>query len=399
MNEYVAIFPNGAPASIQAQTGGVGPTIAATPFRWMRPENIQPRSWIYGRHYIAKFVSTTIAPGGIGKSSLSIVEALAIVTDRALLGIKPEFPANVWIWNGEDPLDELQRRITAAMLYFEIDPEEVKGKLFIDSGRSTEIVIATQTKNGTVIQAPVVEQLIATIVENNIEVMIVDPFVASHNVTENDNGAIAAVAKTWARIADQTRCAIDLVHHSRKTSGSETTVEDGRGASALLAAARSARVLNQMTADEAKKAGVETHRLYFRIDNGKANLAPPEATTWHKLEPYTLPNGYTEFDGDAVAVVTPWTWPDAFEDVTVKDLREVQEVVAAGDWAKSPQANNWIGKAVAQVLGIDLDEPSEKQKVHTIIKRWMREKVLVVEYQHDPRTGRDRPKIVVGERV
>jgi hypothetical protein len=395
MNEYVSVFPNSTPA----RTTSSGHAIAASPFRWMRPENIAPRSWIYGRHYVAKFVSTTIAPGGIGKSSLSIVEALAIATGRPLLGITPAFRARVWIWNGEDPLDELQRRVIAAMLYFDIAPDEIDGWLFVDSGRTSEIVIAAQTKAGTVVQIPVVEQIIETITANEIEVMVVDPFVASHAVTENDNGAIALVAKTWARIADQTHCAIDLVHHSRKTSGGETTVEDGRGASALLAAARSARVLNQMTAEEAARAGVETHRLYFRADNGKANLAPPEATTWHKLEPYILPNGETEFDGDSVAVVTPWTWPDAFADVTVKDLREVQDLIAGGEWAESIQAYNWAGKAVAQVLGIDLDEPSEKQNAKTILKRWIREKVLLVEYQHDARTGRDRPKIVVGERA
>jgi len=381
------------------QVTGEGLAISASPFKWMRPENIKPRSWIYGRHYIAKFVSTTIASGGIGKLSLSIVEALAIATDRPLLGIAPAYRAKVWLWNGEDPLDELQRRITAAMLHFDIAPDEVEGWLYMDSGRTSEITIATQTKSGTVVQVPVVQQIIETILDNDIELMIVDPFVASHAVTENDNGAIAMVAKTWARIADHTRCAIDLVHHSRKTTGGETTVEDGRGASALLAAARSARVLNQMTSEEAARAGIETPRLYFRVDNGKANLAPPEATAWHKLEPRTLPNGETEFDGDSVAVVTPWAWPDACDDVTVHDLRKVQDLIAGGEWAENIQANNWAGKAVAQVLDIDIDEPSEKQKAKTIIKRWVREKVLLVAYQHDARTGRDRPMIVVGERA
>jgi hypothetical protein len=398
MTDYMAIFPeNVTPLNeARAETSQI-PVVAATPFRWLAPQNIAPRSWVYGKHYIAKFVSTTIAPGGIGKSSLSIVEALAIATGRPLLGIAPAFRAKVWLWNGEDPLDELQRRITAAIIHFGIEPEEVVGWLFVDSGRKSEIVIATQTKGGTVIQVPVVDQIIGTIEKNEIEVMIVDPFVASHSVTENDNGAIALVAKTWARIADRTHCSIDLVHHSRKTAGGETTVEDGRGASALLAAARSARVLNQMTPDEAAKAGVEMPRLHFRVHNGKANLAPPEATAWFKLEPTVLPNGETEFDGDSVAVVTPWAWPDPFDDVTVHDLRKAQDLIASGEWAENIQANNWAGKAVAQVLGVDLDEPSEKQKVKTIIRRWIREKVLRVEYQHDARTGRDRPMVVVGE--
>ena len=65
---------------------------------------------------------------------------------------------------------------------------------------------------------PIVDAVIATIHDNEIGLMIVDPFVASHRVVENDNPAIELVAASWAEIADVTGCAIELVHHARKTS-------------------------------------------------------------------------------------------------------------------------------------------------------------------------------------
>jgi RecA-family ATPase len=111
------------------------------------------------------------------------------------------------------------------------------------------------------ISVPVVNEVIETIRANKLDVFQVDPFVSSHRVTENDNNAIDRVAKTWARIADQTGVAIELVHHVRKTApGQEITVEDGRGASALLAAARSARVLNPMAENEANSFGLESKK-------------------------------------------------------------------------------------------------------------------------------------------
>jgi RecA-family ATPase len=73
----------------------------------------------------------------------------------------------------------------------------------------------------------------------------------------------------WAAIAEQTNCSIELIHHSRKTNNNETTVEDARGASALLAAARSVRTINVMTKAEAEKANVDNHRTYFRINTAK----------------------------------------------------------------------------------------------------------------------------------
>jgi RecA-family ATPase len=151
------------------------PLVSATPFKWTDPRKIQPREWVYGFHYIRQFVSTTVAPGGVGKSSLSIVEALAMATGRPLLGITPNERTKVWLWNGEDPLEELQRRVGAAMIQYDISPEEVEGWLFLDSGRTSEIIIAHQTKGGAELAIPVIEALDQTIRANGIGVVILDP--------------------------------------------------------------------------------------------------------------------------------------------------------------------------------------------------------------------------------
>src|SRR5436305_880618 len=58
--------------------------IAATPFSWLDPADIPPRQFLYGGHLIRQFVSTTVAPGGIGKSSLGILEALAMASGKPL---------------------------------------------------------------------------------------------------------------------------------------------------------------------------------------------------------------------------------------------------------------------------------------------------------------------------
>ncbi len=162
-----------------------------------------------------------------------MVEAIAMATGRALLGTHPTCgKLKVWIWNGEDPLEEMERRVAAICIHYGIDHAELDGQLFLNSGRDTDIIIATTTRNGTVIAQPVVDDMKATIRENGIDVVFLDPFVACHGASENDNVAINAIAKTIARMADETNTAWDLVHHSRKTGGAEITVEDGRGASA-----------------------------------------------------------------------------------------------------------------------------------------------------------------------
>jgi RecA-family ATPase len=308
--------------STSSGTPGTGqtppPLIQAKPFALRDPKTLPRRQWVYGRHLIRKFGSATFAPSGSGKTNTFIVEALAIATGRDLLGITPPKRARVWLWNGEDPYDELERRVGAACLHYKITPEEINGWLFINSGRDSDsrIVIATQSRNGVTIAVPMVEALIQTIRDNKIDVVMIDPFISSHNVTENDNNAIDTVAKTWTGIADVTNIALDLGHHTRKTGGAEVSVEDGRGAVALLNAVRPARVLNVMTEDEAAKAGVtDGRKRYFRVTDGKNNLAlPADKMEWFRSTTINLGNGDDPGNlldrGDDIGVITKWEWPD-----------------------------------------------------------------------------------------
>ena len=221
-----------------------------------------------------------------------------MASGRKLLGqAAPAGGLRVWYWNGEDPLEEIERRVAAILLHYQVDPAEIAGRLFLNSGRDCEIVVASATRAGTVVAEPVVAAMTSTITANGIDVVILDPFVTTHAVVENDNGAVALVCKTFARIADETETAIELIHHVRKTGGAEVTVEDGRGAGAMLSAVRSARVLNPMTKEEADKAGVDKARSFFRVDNGKANMAPPpDASEWFRLVPVALGNGDDDWD-------------------------------------------------------------------------------------------------------
>lgn len=365
-----------------ASGGGQAETAAplrAIPFAWCDATTIPPREWVYGRHYVRKFVSVTVAPGGVGKSSLVIAEALAMTSRQGILGELPSSACRVWYWNGEDPMEELQRRVMATALHHGLKREDIEGRLFVNSGRDTEMVLAEQTRSGLTIAVPVVEAVKATVRQNGIDVVVIDPFVSSHRVSENDNTAIDRVAKLWARIADETGCAVELVHHARKTNGAEVTMEDGRGAVALLAAARSGRILNVMSPDEAKQAGVDQRRLHFRVDNGKANLAPPpEGTSWFKLASVSLGNGFLGLEGDSVGVVTRWKWPDPLDDVSVSDLRAAQQAVSAGRWRENAQARDWVGKAVASALHLDLDEPAQKEKVKRLLQIWTASGMFVV---------------------
>ena len=365
--------------------------IAATPYVWMDPAKIPSRKFPYGRHYLRQFVSLLVAPGGMGKSSLALIEALAMVAHKELLGEAVPERCRVWLWNGEDPMEEFQRKIAAACLHFEIDPKMLEGWLFVDSGRDMPLVLVTQGRDGIQVNEKAVAEIIKTIMHNKIDVFIVDPFVLTHRVLENDNGAIDLVIRQWARIADVTGAAIGLVHHVRKLGAGQSSysVDDSRGASSLLSAARIARVMNRMTKSEGEKAGVDNHQEYFRVENGKANLSPPsEHTDWRRIVSHKLENG------DYVGVVERWNWPDPLADMTVADLITVQKAIDGKGYRSSAQSPNWVGTAIAQALDLDVDEA--KPQIKSMIAIWTRSGALRVSRVADAK-GTERPIVEVGQ--
>jgi RecA-family ATPase len=144
------------------------------------------------------------------------------------------------------------------------------------------------------IMQPVLDDLVAGIIDKQIDVIVVDPFVSGHEVKENDNNMQDMVVKEWGRVADRGNCAVHLVDHTRKMNGfeSEVTTESSRGAKAKTDAARVVRVVNRMTKEEAERTGVQNHRLHFRTFNDKANLAPPaDKSDWFELKSVDLGNG------------------------------------------------------------------------------------------------------------
>lgn len=374
-------------------------TIKAVPYVLRDPATIPRRDWLYGRHLIRGYVSCTVAPGGYGKSSMITAEALAMATGRCLLDDQPKGKLRVWHINLEDPLQELDRKFHAAATHYEIDEQDINEHLFVGSGRDTNVVIAKEGRDGLVVVEPIIAAIKEEINNHKIDVLQIDPFVASHEVNENDNTKIAIVVRKWAMIAEETNCAIELVHHVRKgLRGQDFTVEDARGASALLAAVRSARVLNGMSSEDAEKAGVENPNVYFQVANGKANLAPRGAkAAWRHIASVSLGNGGSSFDtGDSIGVVELWSWPDPFIGMSTETAREVQRKIASGEWRHDPRSPTWAGIAVAEVLDIGCSSPSEKAQISGLLQGWIASGALVVQIRKDE-NRKDRKFIEVGQ--
>jgi RecA-family ATPase len=294
-------------------------------FEPINPADLPPRQYLYDRHYQRRVVSGDVAPGGTGKTSNGMVEAVAMATCRNLLGEQPEVRCRVWYHNGEDSLQELQRRLVAICEHYKIPQEELRGWLILTSGTELGLKVANGY-NDLKIDRALVDKITKTVAKYQIDVFSCDPLITLHNVPEGDNNKMDAVIRIFTRIADVCDCSINLSHHTRKLlvgEAREHGVDDARGASAIRDAVRSLRVFNVMSAAEGSRFGMDEYeRLsYFRVDKGKANTVKPASrATWRKFEDVALANG------DNVGVVTQWNNPDATPEGMAEAERRAEDV-------------------------------------------------------------------------
>ncbi len=354
------------------------PTFAASPLDWDAMLAVQPREWVYGHFLIKRFISVLGAPGGTGKTAYAFGIALSVATGRELLNEPVHEPGNVWIYNLEDPKDELLRRFRAACEHYAIEKTEILGRIFLDSGRDRPLVIAESTRDGGIIVSPVVPLLIAELKARDIRVLIVDPFVRSHRLEENANDQMDAAAAEWGRVADQANCSIFLVHHFRK-GGASGDAAAFRGASAVIDAARAALSQATMSEKEAQRFGIDDNERwqYVRVDNAKLNLAPPpEATTWLRLVSVDIGNGKNGRASDKVQAVERWEPPSAWDGMPWSMVLRILDKIDAGPggdeyYALGKQAK---GRWAGQVIMDDACKTEEQAKA--ILKSWKDSGVL-----------------------
>lgn len=369
------------------------------PFILPADEDLPQRRWIYGHHYIRGYVSVLASPGGVGKTSMQIVEAIAICTRRNLLGDDVREKTNVAVVNLEDPMDEMILRTAAVCQHYGISQRDIAGRLYISAGRDIHLKFATQTRDGIIPNEALVEHLIKEIREKDLGVVLIDPFVSAHGVNENDNMAISAVVDQLRFLAEATGCSIGLVHHTRKGNGTEADVDSVRGAGSLIGAARAVRVINRMTKAEASKYQIpeEDRRLLFRVDDGKNNMSPPaDKTVWRKMVNVQLWNGRRH---EHVGVATNYELPDIAGSVGSTDLLRVQQAIAESEEPLKAHHNakNWVGYTIAAALDIGITDKGPRQRVLALIKEWIDMGFLVEVERKEGRTGRKPKCIEVGK--
>lgn len=400
---------SGVPVQAITEAVAAAQRFQMTPYVWQDPRTLPRIEWLYGKHYARGFVSLTVAPGASGKSLLGIGEAITICTGLQLLddsetGRVHQPGLKVWLFNGEDSMDMLKRRIQAFCMLHHVTREQIEGKLYVNSGMDYTVKVAADAKDG-IVRQPMVDAIVAEIERLGIDILIVDPFVTTHTVNENDNSKIDAVARLWTDIAERCRVAVVLWHHTRKVEkGISISATDSRGGGALINAARSVRVINHMTAAQATDAGISMDEAESikQVAYDKENNGPKPRPHWMRIESVRLGNdglhGYTDAEieaqgllgepSDFIGAMRGWRWPakpdGAAEAAKVDDATKeaILNRLAASRHVVSDTSKRWAGAAVCEYL--KLDAKADKAQVLVLLQAWVDDGTLRIEKTGSP---------------
>jgi AAA domain/CHC2 zinc finger len=361
------------------------------------PYTPSPRGWLLGTVFCREFVSSILAPGGAGKTALRDAQFLALTNrqGKKVTGEHVFQRCRVLKISLEDSKDELTRRMLAAMKYHGITHADVAGYLFTwtpraSIGKLLEMdPVTRQVKIGEM-----AKQIEAEIVRRKIDLVSLDPFVKSHGVEENANAIIDKVVETLSNLACKYKIGVDTPHHVSKGQLEPGNADKGRGASAMVDAARLVKTLTPMSSEEAKRFGIkeEDRKQFIRVDNGKVNITRGGgAPHWFELVGVPLDNGNDLYPkGDEVQTVRPWTPPEIWADLPDATLLKILDKIEEGpsEGERYTHASGAKKRAAWRVIVETVPQKPEAQ-AREIIAAWVRSGLLEARDYHSATERKD----------
>jgi RecA-family ATPase len=296
---------------------------------------IPRREWLVENVVTKGFTTVVVAPGGVGKTTWAMQLAMALARgDGEFMNVKVNVPegCRVWLYNGEDPRDELQRRAAAIIKGFNLTDLKRKGSkagnFLYGSGVKNNLCLMDMAENGRYPKPIVTDEVDAMgefIIKHDIKMVVIDPLVSAHGLDEQSNKAVDdLMKKVFGKLAERCDCAFVIVHHTRKGAAAGD-IDSARGAGSLSAAARCAIMFSVMSPEDATKMGIpeEKRKWFVRMDDAKQNMSPPaDSATWYERVSVRLANG------DSVGTLAP---ADTDKYLQVKREADTEEQRAEGE--------------------------------------------------------------------
>ena len=302
-------------------------------------------------------VSVIYGEPGSGKSTIALLEAMAIATGRGeeMIGVPVVRSRVALLWTDESS-HARDCKVAAVMARYGITADELRGwfkevrvKLPLDrpSARAVEEVADEMAKAGA-------------------EVLYLDSLSSNAPAAESANEEAARLFNRLRGLAEA-RGAVVVLHHVRKPpAGQKSDIGLGsqRGASAIGAGVRCARQCEE-------RKGADGEPSIYLVHTTKCSNAAGSGVRAFAI------TGFRVNDAPTLAPLAELTEApachDPFEGITDGDAVEAWGRICGLPVEKrraNIQASEWIGRSLAEALGLPCGTKDEMNRISGILRKW-----------------------------
>lgn len=228
---------------------------------------------------LPKHRTTFAAPGGTGKTQITLWMALHVASGKKMFGrYEVKRPGKVLIMNAEDPKKQLQRRLINLANAMEWDSDEQKYQAFeniafVDFETDTISLSGQKQRTNHYEITEVVGEIIKAYRMIGLSWVIFDPMTLFGFDEAGGNDSASAMMKASGILADQLNCAVTYVTHTTKAGArsGEADMHTTRGAAAFGDLTRAHWNLVNFRAYDAM-----TKTRYLQLSFDKSSYAAPQ---------------------------------------------------------------------------------------------------------------------------
>ncbi len=226
------------------------------------PASIAPAEWKDARStptcivedYLYADVAVFIAPGGMGKTTLKLFEAIHVVLGLPLYGLTVYKTGPVLFLTAEDSREMLIARLRAIAQAMQLSDAQiaiVMRDIHISDASGSGFRL-TEVSADTVKPSAAIDQVIEACKKFNPVLIVIDPAISFGVGEARVNDAEHGLIEAARRLRRALNCCVQYIHHSGKQNARDKAIDQyaGRGGSAFADGARMVHVLQSLTPDE-----------------------------------------------------------------------------------------------------------------------------------------------------
>ena len=231
---------------------------------------VAPRNFMVAELIPADLVTMFTAPGGGGKSHISLYLAACVALGALAYGLLTMQAPAIYI-TAEDDADENHRRLIGVANALNTGIEALAGKLFLASlvDRRDKGLVRIDANSNKMSILPLFEELRLSILTTGAKLVVLDNVAHLFEGNENIRAHVAAFIGLLNALALETHCAIILISHPNKAGDSFS------GSTAFQNQVRS-HIHLEVDADDADA------RLLTLVKANYARLDEPMRLRWHR---------------------------------------------------------------------------------------------------------------------